>query len=232
MLRPPAQEQDVGEFPYPPSGPSRTGNANRLYAPVAFGPVQSTARYALKFGESENFGGWNRFADKRSVIVASTPLYKSSYGTFWRQPKTLGHFGTLLSPSQTGEMPCIQHSHVGAIIAHCHCGPPWEALVVSWLAVEGDRYIALFEPVTLFLLAGARPSLQQPLFRSQQRRRFLALKTRASESPPDAFPTPCSSFFNLLLIGTCLFPARSTTQPFRSLLIPAFVPALSGRFRV
>src|SRR5215510_4943684 len=63
----------------------------------------------------------------------------SSYGTFWRQPKTLGHFGTLPSQSRTGEMQCIQHCHVGPRIAHCHCGPPCEARVVSWFAVEGDR---------------------------------------------------------------------------------------------
>src|SRR5215510_9372601 len=104
--------------------------------------------------------------DSECRFTVSFRRRHSSYGTFWRPPKTLGHFGTLLSQSRTGEMPCIQHSHVGAIIAYCHRGPPWEALVVSWLAVEGDRRIALFEPVALFLLPGARLSLQQPLFRS------------------------------------------------------------------
>src|SRR5262245_11900289 len=74
--------------------------------------------------------------------------------------KAMGHFGANLklwdilehcSPNpEPAKCPVFNTFNVGAIIAHCNCGPPWEALVVSWLAVEGDRHIALFEPVTPF----------------------------------------------------------------------------------
>src|SRR5262249_57252453 len=47
-------------------------------------------------------------------------------------------------------------------------GRAWEPLVVSWLAAEGDRYMALFEPVSLFLLPATRAVAPESTYKAPQ----------------------------------------------------------------
>ena len=61
-----------------------------------------------------------------------------------------------IAQAQTGEMPCIQHRHSGAVIAICYLGPKGKALAshfTNWGLAEGDNYFQGCH--SLFFLPGA-----------------------------------------------------------------------------
>ena len=61
-----------------------------------------------------------------SLDVKEISAKVGSFGTGLPQ-KPMGSFGTCPTP-EVGEMPCIQHRHLGAVIATHHCRPKGRAI--------------------------------------------------------------------------------------------------------